>query len=103
MQASSQASIATQCSPTRHKNIATGVNVIATSDIFEAWTTDCSKKFQDERPDEDVLVLVHVVELNDFVHTFVSHMSDLEGAGTDIEVQYKAWLERFWMEHAPAR
>ena len=63
----------------------------------------CSKKFQDERPDEDVLVLVHVVELNDFVHTFVSHMSDLEGAGTDIEVQYKAWLERFWMEHAPAR
>ena len=59
----------------------------------------CSKKFQDERPDEDVLM----IKLNDFVHTFVSHMSDLEGAGTDIEVQYKAWLERFWMEHAPAR
>ena len=46
----------------------------------------CLKQFQEERPDEDVLVLVQVVELNDFLQTFVSRMSEF-GEGLEIRVR----------------
>ena len=36
----------------------------------------CMKELQKERSEEDILVRVHVVELNNFLETFFSHMEN---------------------------
>ena len=47
----------------------------------------CLKQFQDQKPHEDVLVLVQVVELNEILQTFISHMSESSNVGSDIVVR----------------